>query len=87
MKEYILFAVAVLFLVSCIDSFIMKYKYKKLQEERNELNQKLLKSDNKLSMISYHFRHYEEGVNGFTILRDIGNVLKYEDKDETEMRE
>ena len=36
----------------------------------------------RLSMMEYYYRNYKEGMNPFTVLRDIGNTLDEEDIDE-----
>lgn len=33
-----------------------------------------------LSMVEYHYRNYKEGMNGFTVLREIGDVIQNSDK-------
>jgi len=71
-------ALALTFLILFIRS---KIKCKKLYEQLISKNKEFTHVKNRLCMIEHHHRNYKEGMNPFTVLRDISNTL-YEEEDE-----
>ena len=67
-----------------ITVFIMFKKYRGLINQYNEKSRECLCKSNKLSMVEYHYRNYKEGKNPFTVLRDVGEVLYNDFKEDTE---
>lgn len=71
---------AVLFLALYIR---IKIKFHKLNDKLIQKNKEYTIVKTKLSMIEYHHRNYKEGMNPFTVLRNISNTLYEEESDES----
>lgn len=60
-------------IVACV---ILIYKYKKLLDKYHTHKRDYLRRSNQMIMLEYHYRRFKEGVNAFTVLRDMGEVLQ-----------
>lgn len=58
--------------------YIIKLKVQLETEKKKLIDTKCdyLHYKNKLSMVEYEYRKYKEGCNGFTVLRNISNIIK-----------
>lgn len=75
----IFIVVMMILLAMCILSvYVAIHSYCEMQKARNmlyEQRQEWLALKSKLSMIEKYYRDYAEGRNGFTELRNIGNIV------------
>lgn len=76
---YVVSLTLLIFIILFIDS---KIKLNKLNNKYIEDSKLFTSTSGKLSMIEYYYRNFKEGVNPYTILRDIHNVLDVEEEDE-----
>ena len=53
----------------------LKYKYKEIQGKYYIAKKSCLHTSNLFSMIEYHYKRFKEGINPYTVLRDIGDVI------------
>lgn len=68
-------------IVGCLICLIITYlvllhKYRKLLDKYHMHKRDYLRRANQISMIEYQYRNFKEGVNAFTVLRDIGEILQ-----------
>ena len=68
-------------IVGCLICLIIAYlvllhKYRKLLDKYHMHKRDYLRRSNQISMIEYQYRNFKEGVNAFTVLRDIGEILQ-----------
>lgn len=64
-----------LLIIIIICFIIMLVKYIQCRNKLYEQNDMYLYYKNKLSMIEYQYRNYKEGMNAFTVLRNISKIL------------
>lgn len=68
-------------IIGCLICLIIAYvvllhKYRKLLDKYHMHKRDYLRRSNQISMIEYQYRNFKEGVNAFTVLRDIGEILQ-----------
>lgn len=66
----------ILLIIAIICFIIMLIKYIDIKNQLYEQNDMYLYYKNKISMIEYQYRNYKEGMNAFTVLRNIASILK-----------
>lgn len=66
----------ILLIIAIICFIIMLIKYIDIKNQLYEQNDMYLYYKNKISMIEYQYRNYKEGMNAFTVLRNMANILK-----------
>lgn len=76
LKILIVLGVVILFLLLYIIK--LSIKISKLNKDVTNYRCDYLHYKNKVSMVEYEYRKYKEGCNGFTVLRNISNIIKNE---------
>lgn len=66
----------ILLIIAIICFIIMLIKYIDIKNQLYEQNDMYLYYKNKISMIEYQYRNYKEGMNAFTVLRNMASILK-----------
>lgn len=66
----------ILLTIAIICFIIMLIKYIDIKNQLYEQNDMYLYYKNKISMIEYQYRNYKEGMNAFTVLRNMASILK-----------
>lgn len=66
----------ILLIIVIICFIIMLIKYIDIKNQLYEQNDMYLYYKNKISMIEYQYRNYKEGMNAFTVLRNMASILK-----------
>lgn len=66
----------ILLIIAIICFIIMLIKYIDIKNQLYEQNDMYLYYKNKISMIEYQYRNYKEGMNAFTVLRNVASILK-----------
>lgn len=79
----IIIGISILALIFLVLLIISKVKYRKLHKKLITKNKEFTHVKNRLCMIEHYHRNYKEGMNPFTVLRDISNTLQGEDDDES----
>lgn len=72
---FVIIGISLLTLLFIVLFIITKIKYHKLLRKFIDKNKEYTHIKTKLSMIEYYHRNYKEGMNPFTVLRDITNTL------------
>lgn len=73
MLIYILLGIILVLIVSII---VIAIKYTQLKDDYIAQTDMYTYYRNKVSMIEYHYRNYQEGKNAFTVLRKIGDIIQ-----------
>lgn len=74
---YIIAGVIIGGLICLIIAYVvLLHKYRKLLDKYHMHKRDYLRRSNQMSMVEYQYRNYKEGVNAFTVLRDIGEILQ-----------
>ena len=76
---FVIIGISLLALLFIILFIITKIKYHKLSRKFIDKNKEYTRIKTRLSMIEYYHRNYKEGMNPFTVLRDITNTLDSEE--------
>lgn len=79
-------------IIGCLICLIIAYvvllhRYKKLLYKYYMYKRDYLCKSNQISMVEYQYRNFKEGVNAFTVLRDIGEILHYNNLEVTNQDE
>lgn len=65
----------IIIMLLCILTYLI-HKINKLNKTINNDRRTYLHNKNKISMLEYEYKNYKEGLNAFTVLRNISNILK-----------
>ena len=77
MTFYIISGIIIGCLVCIIIAYIvLLHKYRKLLDTYHMHKRDYLRRTNQMLMVEYQYRNFKEGVNAFTVLRDIGEILQ-----------